>query len=299
MNEIATRFVFSSMNATSIQSVSVVPVRWRVVGFRVSVYQACHGAPVQPGGCCENCGQGIKYVVTVESNDGRRMDVGQDCAVTLHGGPELAEIRAAERAYEHELYLQSDEYRADCARLADKEAARAARAASAEQDHALALFGLRAILESPYASDYIKDYARTTMGHILSGDVFPEHDGIAPFSGEEGKRLSDAVVSAWLPAPKHLDAAEGARVRDMACTYVRGFSFNGTYGTTHIETFVTDDGSVIVWKGAGFYFKNEHGTYNGNAKPGDRVRVTATVKSHGDYNGMPQTYISRAKVVRA
>ena len=274
-------------------------VRWRVTGFRVSVYQACHGAPVQPGSSCEQCGQGIKYVVTVESNDGRKMDVGQDCAVTMSGGPELAEIRAAERAYEHGLYLQSDEYKARQARDADRAAAQAARAATAEQDFALTLFGLRAIVASHYASDYIKTYATTTMGHILAGDVFVEHDGMVSFSGDAGKDLADAVACAWLPAPRRLDVEVGKRVREVVCTYVRHASFDGAYGRVHIDTFVTDDGSVIVWKGSGFYFQNEDGGFAGNAHPGDRLRVTATVKSHGEYNGMPQTYVSRAKVVRA
>ena len=284
------------MNTAAAAEAPATPaVRWHVVGFCVKQYQACAGAPLQPGGCCERCGQGIKYVVTIESADGRRMEVGQDCAVTMEGGPELAAIRAAERAYEHELYLQSDEYKARQARDAERQATRAARVAAAPQDHALAIYGLQAIAGNPHARRYAREYAATTLQHILAGDVFAEHDGRAPFSGEQAELLADAVVSCWLPAPKHLAAPVGTRVRGVLATYVRAHSFDGHYGRTYIETFVADDGAVLVWMGSGWWPTDARGQPTRRCM-GTRVRLTGTVKAHDAYEGMPQTMVSRCKV---
>ncbi len=52
---------------------------FRYVGMTESKYQACHGAPVQPGSSCDYCGQGIMYVCEILSADGRRFKVGCDC----------------------------------------------------------------------------------------------------------------------------------------------------------------------------------------------------------------------------
>jgi hypothetical protein len=45
-----------------------------VVGYAREVYQACHGAPVQPGGMCDYCGAGLVHVYRVRSSDGKVFD---------------------------------------------------------------------------------------------------------------------------------------------------------------------------------------------------------------------------------
>jgi len=52
---------------------------FRFVGYEHRTYQACPGAPVQVGGSCEYCGQGICNFYNIESADGRRFHVGPDC----------------------------------------------------------------------------------------------------------------------------------------------------------------------------------------------------------------------------
>lgn len=52
---------------------------FRVVGFYVKKYQACQGAPIQPGTCCDYCGTGIMNVYEIKSSDGRLFKVGCDC----------------------------------------------------------------------------------------------------------------------------------------------------------------------------------------------------------------------------
>jgi hypothetical protein len=52
---------------------------FRCVGSYESKYQACHGAPIQPGSSCDYCGQGIMTVFRINSADGKEFKVGCDC----------------------------------------------------------------------------------------------------------------------------------------------------------------------------------------------------------------------------
>jgi hypothetical protein len=56
---------------------------FRIVGSFEAVYQACPGAPVQAGGTCDYCANGIRYVCRVRSADGREFNVGCDCAMSV------------------------------------------------------------------------------------------------------------------------------------------------------------------------------------------------------------------------
>lgn len=52
---------------------------FRCTGSYESRYQACWGAPIQPGSSCDYCGQGIMTVFTIKSADGKTFKVGCDC----------------------------------------------------------------------------------------------------------------------------------------------------------------------------------------------------------------------------
>lgn len=52
---------------------------FRYTGMTEASYQACPGAPVQPGAGCDFCGRGIRYVFHVRSADGKQFKVGSDC----------------------------------------------------------------------------------------------------------------------------------------------------------------------------------------------------------------------------
>ena len=45
----------------------------------VKTYQACQGAPVQPGGSCDHCGTGIHYHFVIRSAEGDEFVVGSSC----------------------------------------------------------------------------------------------------------------------------------------------------------------------------------------------------------------------------
>jgi len=70
------------------------------------VYQACHGAPVQPGGTCDHCGNGIRYCYQIRSADGRLSEVGCDCVRKTHDTALDAKVKAAKRTFRHAIKAQ-------------------------------------------------------------------------------------------------------------------------------------------------------------------------------------------------
>jgi hypothetical protein len=52
---------------------------FQYIGMFESVYVACPGAPVQPAGSCDYCGNGIRYCFQIKSADGKISKVGCDC----------------------------------------------------------------------------------------------------------------------------------------------------------------------------------------------------------------------------
>ena len=54
---------------------------FRCIGCEEKTYQACQGAPIQPGGSCDYCGMGIRYCFTILSADGKRFKVGSSCVL--------------------------------------------------------------------------------------------------------------------------------------------------------------------------------------------------------------------------
>lgn len=59
---------------------------FRFVGFEVKTFQACQGAPIQPGASCDYCGTGISNVFWIESADRKRFKVGCDCVAKTEDG---------------------------------------------------------------------------------------------------------------------------------------------------------------------------------------------------------------------
>ncbi len=56
---------------------------FKCTGMETRKYQACPGAPIQPGGCCDYCGTGIYDCYAIKSADGRRFIVGCDCVAKV------------------------------------------------------------------------------------------------------------------------------------------------------------------------------------------------------------------------
>lgn len=69
---------------------------FHVAGFHVAKYQACHGAPVQPGASCDHCGTAIMNVYTIRAADGYTFKVGCDCVAKTGDAGLIREVKAAQ-----------------------------------------------------------------------------------------------------------------------------------------------------------------------------------------------------------
>lgn len=80
---------------------------------------------------------------------------------------------------------------------------------------------------------------------------------------------------------------EGKRYKGVAVKSVREIAYYSTeYGITSIYNIVIDDNIVLTWKSTK-EISTEEGAYS---------KIDFTVKCHGDYNGTPQTLVTRCKL---
>lgn len=69
--------VGSTVHAFEVSGLGKAPFKF--VRMTEKVYQACHGAPVQPGSSCDFCGTAIRYEFWIKSSDQKEFKVGCDC----------------------------------------------------------------------------------------------------------------------------------------------------------------------------------------------------------------------------
>lgn len=86
---------------------------FRCIGYREEVYQACQGAPIQPGTSCDYCAQGIRYVYVIQGADGRSFKVGSSCVekCASKGERVYTEVQRAARKLKREAKLKRDKAR--------------------------------------------------------------------------------------------------------------------------------------------------------------------------------------------
>lgn len=75
---------------------------FKCIGCHVSQYQACPGAPLQPGSSCDYCGTGIMNVFTIQGADGRTFKVGCDCVLKTGDAGLRRTVDAHMKAAQHD-----------------------------------------------------------------------------------------------------------------------------------------------------------------------------------------------------
>lgn len=83
---------------------------------------------------------------------------------------------------------------------------------------------------------------------------------------------------------------EKERLRDLEVVFLDAHPIESAYGMSIIYTFKQNE-NIIVW------FCSGKGL-DASIHEGDIVLLTGTVKTHKEYNGEKQTYVSRCKVVK-
>ncbi len=264
------------------QMATKIEETWKVIGFMTrQPITICPGVTHPNTASCEKCGQSIKHVVSMLSSEGHRLDVGEDCAVTLQGGEILRQIRNAQRAWEREederLYGAERRMKA-----AEKLAAEKVQALKNEETYGMALFAIRLVLASGKASDWDAKECTHMLGQFESGKRYWDLDE------KELNTIGKAYRNAILPESKHIGII-GGKVETVAILERVG-GFDTMYGIKYIFNFRTADGAVIVWFTTG-------GTLSQN-DIGSEVKIKGTVKEHSDYKGTAQTVLTRCKTVK-
>ena len=95
------------------------PRPWAYIGGSTKTYQACHGAPIQPGAACDHCGTGIIEVHTFRGADGRLFEVGSTCVEKMFREMRTKSLSAAMRKIKNERNAKA-RARAKIKRTADK-----------------------------------------------------------------------------------------------------------------------------------------------------------------------------------
>ena len=159
----------------------------------------------------------------------------------------------------------------------------AVRASVAEVDHALALFGLRAILASEATSRFEQELASWLLGRILEGDPSGE---IESLGDRASATLALAALKAFVPASKHVGQV-GEKIERRAVLTAM-IPCETQFGLTYVQKLLTADGESIVW----FSKAGDHGLEN----ICEWFSIKGTVKAHKEYHGRPETALTRCKV---
>lgn len=274
--------------------------RWTVLSFVTrEPIKVAPGVTHPNTASCERCFQSIRHVVTLrQENTGAMLSVGQDCALTLEGGPELAEIRAAEAAFRRSEYerMYGERDRAMAAQLkAEKEARRAANAARFASE----IETLRAYAALANTSDWARGNAHRVEVDLLDTCRKEAADALDKKSFEF---IASARRSVAVGAGGHIAGEVGQRVTVTATLHAVIPPNRETCGQypTWLAIFHTTEGAVMQWRASGGLFHPDTPDgYAGKAvQPGETVTVVATIKAHGEYRGIKNTSVSRVAMAK-
>ncbi len=135
---------------------------------------------------------------------------------------------------------------------------------------------------TPEGISRLDDYQRNLVAAAMSGMVKRNNAGILA-SAFAAKNRADGIEYARR-APKLPSAHFGTVGKREVFTFTvaRVFSSESQWGASHMHILTDDKGNVAKWRTSGTCLS-----------VGDIVTGKATVKEHGDYNGTPQTEITR------
>lgn len=146
-------------------------------------------------------------------------------------------------------------------------------------------------------SDYEHNLKIALAGNMVTGKTFGlVVSACAAFDKQQAvvvERAERAKAEAERAAASFHYGAEGTRYRGVDVTVDKAIAMpDRGFGPSVLYVLRTGDGALLKW------FTGADPRANGKRiAPGDRVAIDFTVKRHEQYNGAPQTIVTRAKVM--
>lgn len=251
---------------------------WKIVSVEAREPIHLGGGQYHPNtATCEKCSQEIRWVATVRNEAGEVLKTGLDCAATLSGGPELRELRRAQRR--HLWSKRSQEQRQERQLQADANAVA----------YAELLRDLDLVAGSDSCRDRDRDLARGIARSLRSG--------ARGFDLVEWERaaVNSALRTARMPPSRHI-GTPGDKLARVPVTFEGRFSWIGSFGWRSVYRFRCDDGAVLAWY-TQTGLVNEIPGGSVDQAVGARFLLSAAIKKHGQYDGVAQTEILRVKLM--
>ncbi len=291
---------------------------FRLDRFEVRKHQACHGAPVQPGTCCDYCGTGIMLVYWIRSSEGNEFKVGSSCVEKTTDTKLIKAVKTKAQAYQAKTAKER--------KLAKIEILRASLADAAIRT-ALKNFPHPKGWEGKTLLDFA-DWMLTNAGIKGKSEAAKQVEW-AVNNSEEWIEENRASIKAQERKEKqdrkdrdeaHKQAIEEAKARKANSQWVGeikerieftatinwiGFCEGYRYGTERTIYHLQDkNGDEFVWFCSGYDLKIEDKNSDDCdhlgkrfVKKGDEICIKGTIKSHSEYKGTKQTVLTRCKLV--
>lgn len=125
-------------------------------------------------------------------------------------------------------------------------------------------------------------------GSLTEGQERAVRDALAKLDVRKAEKAAGREAERQVDRGSSKHIGEVGKRQDFALTIQRIPEYEGQFGLTYIHLMKDAGGNVVVYKG---------GTRLG--EPGEAVMVKATVKEHGERDGVAQTVISRPKALQA
>lgn len=247
---------------------------FRCVAVTKNAYQACPGAPVQPGSSCDYCGTGIMYEYWIVASDAKRFKVGCDCVARTGA---IVEGFKAHKAQHDKTVRDARNTVQREARKAQRDAEHAARQQVWAQERETKLTAFLATDEGAKVAAYLLNRTDGFLGEMNA-------------SLHQWGSLTDGQLKAVLASIER-DASTAASVHEGEV----GKRVEGSYKILrHTSRDYGFPSGVRHW----YLLRTEAGnlaTYFGTflAKEGETIKGRFTVKAHEEYNGARKTKLAR------
>ncbi len=250
---------------------------FRVVRFEVRKYQACQGAPIQPGTSCDFCLTSISNVFWISGVDGNEFKVGCDCVLKTEDRNLSKEVKDLKRTHARELRA-AKKMRATAERAEKRQREAVEDSERIEANYAVELHALDLLAKLP---GFPGEFGASVAAQIREGRVL---------SARQRALIEKLWAEAQTPAPLVVNEYVASVGSKIACdvTVTVALVIEGIYGTQTLVIMRDDAGRILKWIATG----------RPKLQRGNRAHIRGTVKKHDTYQTQLQTVLTRCTIAQ-